>query len=59
MVNTIKKLKEFEKKFGFECYEELKDIMAKQVEVYVYVNNHYEGSAPKTIQKILDNLNAI
>lgn len=37
-------------------YEMIKALLEKEVEVYVNVNNHYEGSAPKTIDKILTNL---
>jgi uncharacterized protein YecE (DUF72 family) len=32
--------------------EMIQDIAQKGKSVFVYVNNHYEGSAPKTIQKI-------
>jgi uncharacterized protein YecE (DUF72 family) len=37
----------------------IKDLDSKNLDVYVNVNNHYEGSAPRTIQKIKDQLNAI
>jgi uncharacterized protein YecE (DUF72 family) len=30
----------------------LKDLLEKKIEVYVNVNNHYEGSAPGTIRRI-------
>jgi uncharacterized protein YecE (DUF72 family) len=32
----------------------IRDLLSRQVEVYLNVNNHYEGSAPITIQKIKD-----
>ena len=32
----------------------VKELMDKGLEVYVNVNNHYEGSAPKTIEKIYE-----
>jgi len=35
------------------------DLDKKFLDVYVNVNNHYEGSAPRTIQKIKDQLNTI
>jgi uncharacterized protein YecE (DUF72 family) len=31
--------------------------ISKEVDVYVNVNNHYEGSAPLTIQKVQQHLN--
>jgi uncharacterized protein YecE (DUF72 family) len=34
----------------------IKDLLSRKVEVYLNVNNHYEGSAPLTIQKIKDQL---
>lgn len=34
----------------------IKDLDSKNLDVYVNVNNHYEGSAPRTIQKIKDQL---
>lgn len=34
----------------------IKDMDNKNLDVYVNVNNHYEGSAPRTIQKIKDQL---
>lgn len=40
--------------------EIVKDLLEKKMEVYVNVNNHYEGSAPLTIkrlEKFLSNLN--
>ena len=37
----------------------IKDLDSKNLDVYVNVNNHYEGSAPRTIQKIKDQLNTI
>ena len=39
-----------------EINKMLQDLMARQTEVYVNVNNHYEGSAPKTIQKMITNI---
>ncbi len=35
-----------------EVVEIIKDLEKRRVETYVNVNNHYEGSAPLTIQKI-------
>jgi uncharacterized protein YecE (DUF72 family) len=35
----------------------ISDLNKKKIDVYVNVNNHYEGSAPRTIQKIKDQLN--
>ena len=32
--------------------EELSDPWSDNVDVHVYINNHYEGSAPKSIQRI-------
>ena len=37
----------------------IKDLDSKKLDVYVNVNNHYEGSAPRTIQKIVNQLHAI
>jgi uncharacterized protein YecE (DUF72 family) len=34
----------------------IKDLDSKNLDVFVNVNNHYEGSAPRTIQKIRDQL---
>lgn len=36
--------------------EIIKNLDSKSLDVYVNVNNHYEGSAPRTIQKIKDQL---
>jgi uncharacterized protein YecE (DUF72 family) len=36
--------------------EIIKDLLNKQIEVYLNINNHYEGCAPITIQKIKDQL---
>ena len=30
----------------------IKDLNSRDVDVYLNVNNHYEGSAPLTIEKI-------
>ena len=30
----------------------LEDLLIKEMDIYINVNNHYEGSAPLTIQKI-------
>jgi len=35
----------------------MRGLVERGVEVYVNVNNHYEGSAPRTIEKILGNMN--
>lgn len=32
--------------------ELIKDLLAREVDVYLNINNHYEGSAPLTIQRI-------
>lgn len=37
--------------------EMIRDLQNKEVDLFVNVNNHYEGSAPLTIQKIKNNLN--
>jgi len=37
----------------------IKDLDSKNLDVYVNVNNHYEGSAPRTIQRIKNQLNVI
>jgi len=37
----------------------IRDLDSKNLDVYVNVNNHYEGSAPRTIQKLKDQLNAL
>ena len=34
----------------------LTDLNSLGIESFVYVNNHFEGSAPKTIQKVMDRL---
>ena len=34
----------------------LTDLSSLGVESFVYVNNHFEGSAPRTIQRIMDRL---
>ncbi len=34
----------------------LTDLSSRSVESFLYVNNHFEGSAPKTIQRIIDRL---
>jgi uncharacterized protein YecE (DUF72 family) len=34
----------------------LTDLNSLGIESFVYVNNHFEGSAPKTIQKVVDRL---
>lgn len=34
----------------------LRDLNSLGIESFVYVNNHFEGSAPKTIQKVMDRL---
>jgi uncharacterized protein YecE (DUF72 family) len=36
--------------------EIIKDLLSKEVDIYLNVNNHYEGSAPLTINKILSKL---
>ena len=30
----------------------LDDLAAREVEIFLYVNNHFEGSAPRTIDRI-------
>ena len=30
----------------------LDELLSREVDIYLYVNNHYEGSAPLTIEKI-------
>ena len=37
--------------------ELIKDLTSREVDLFVNVNNHFEGSAPLTIQKIKQNLN--
>ncbi|NWG27953.1 MAG: DUF72 domain-containing protein [Ignavibacteriaceae bacterium] len=37
--------------------EMIRDLQNKEVDLFVNVNNHFEGSAPLTIQKIKTNLN--
>lgn len=37
--------------------EMIRDLQNKEVDLFVNVNNHFEGSAPLTIQKIKNNLN--
>jgi uncharacterized protein YecE (DUF72 family) len=32
--------------------EMIRDLLSREVDVYLNVNNHYEGSAPLTIEKI-------
>ena len=32
--------------------EMIKELLSREVDVYLNVNNHYEGSAPLTIEKI-------
>lgn len=32
--------------------EMINDLLSKEVDIYLNVNNHYEGSAPKTIERI-------
>ncbi len=36
--------------------EMLTDLNSLGVESFVYVNNHLEGSAPRTIQRVVDRL---
>ena len=33
--------------------EMIKNLLSREVDVYLNVNNHYEGSAPLTIEKIV------
>jgi uncharacterized protein YecE (DUF72 family) len=47
--NKIISPKDEELKFIVEI---LKDLENRKIETYVNVNNHYEGSAPLTIEKI-------
>jgi uncharacterized protein YecE (DUF72 family) len=37
--------------------EMIRDLQNKEVDLFVNVNNHFEGSAPLTIQKIKNNIN--
>ncbi len=39
-----------------QIIEVLRDLDKKKIDTYINVNNHYEGSAPLTIQKIKENL---
>jgi uncharacterized protein YecE (DUF72 family) len=39
-----------------DVFQMVKELMENEIEVYVNVNNHYEGSAPLTIEKILANI---
>jgi uncharacterized protein YecE (DUF72 family) len=39
--------------------EMLRDLAEKDVDVYLNVNNHYEGSAPRTIERIQERLEAV
>jgi len=32
------------------------DLHSRNVDVWIFVNNHFEGSAPRTIEKILGGL---
>ena len=34
----------------------LDDLAAREVETFLYVNNHFEGSAPRTISRIAEAL---
>jgi uncharacterized protein YecE (DUF72 family) len=36
----------------FEISEMIKELIKKKVNVYVNINNHYEGSAPLTIKRL-------
>ena len=35
-----------------DIVEMIKDLNSKGVDIYLNINNHYEGSAPLTIEKI-------
>jgi uncharacterized protein YecE (DUF72 family) len=37
----------------------IKEFQAKEIDLFVNVNNHFEGSAPLTIKKIQRELNKI
>jgi len=32
----------------------MEDLEQRQVEMFIYDNNHFEGSAPRTIERIWD-----